>query len=686
MCQGLFQRTVSYGQTEFSLVELQEKYTQGNNREGNVLWYSIPHETVVTKRGNYVGTIRSTKCQKNRGSLDGAGTCNECKMLLKTKEMEMKVRRNQPKPMSQDKGTDGTHDCLYSHTKNEYLDNNARKKKLDHYRTKFKAQRLVNLRLAKQLATTQSRKRKLSSKIQEYANRGDVSAIIENLNRAFKQGCLSGTSKALKFIKDITSNMTRKRKGRRYGTLTKQLYDALRIIGGPRTTRLIAQNLLGPSDSTQRRSRAKHSFKYKPSLPCESHFQKAKDLYKQIMISRNITGPVLVETAEDETVIISQVMWDNASDECWGWCGRDEPGHRCDPAFVHVLGDDENAYASLKDAFKNNKVAGLARVIMLNPLHRHLPPLVIFLQATCNTFTHDMVKDQWQHVTRLYNEFLLPTLGPLVGHASDGDSRRRKLHLENALCKDGDRYKIDTENFSMSGELVSVGGNRVVCNLSDQDYVHCGKKLINHLKHSSRILSIGGNAAHMNHLQLVLDRFNPLEHGLEQSDVDRQDRMNWESAQKLMFPQVRKCLDKVNRGDGVQQENVLGSTMYLKMCWRFTEIYLSLVASLWERVMYASCVVNFLRIWRLWVHRTGNLTLKENFVSRETFQDVSLACHHAVLVIRASRDFAPMHPVCLQKTGTDVCEDYFSANGSFILNKHNFTITDMFRNLGNMNR
>lgn len=162
--------------------------------------------------------------------------------------------------------------------------------------------------------------------------------------------------------------------------------------------------------------------------------------------------------------------------------------------------------------------------------------------------------------------------------------------------------------------------------------------------------------------------------------------MNWESAQRLMFPCVRECLGKINKGDGVDRENVAGTILYLRMCWRFVEIYLSTAASLLERVTYASCVVNFLRIWRLWVHKTGHLTLKENFVSRETFQDISLACHHAVLVIKATRDFAPSHPVCLRRTGTDVCEDYFSANGSFILNKHNFTITDMYRNLGHMFR
>ena len=238
----------------------------------------------------------------------------------------------------------------------------------------------------------------------------------------------------------------------------------------------------------------------------------------------------------------------------------------------------------------------------------------------------------------------------------------------------------------LAGRCTDYGNQPGVCDLSDQDFVHCGKKLINHLKHSSRVLSLGGNLAHMHHFQLVLDRFDVLEHGLQQSDVNREDRMNWESAQRLMFPRVMNCLTKLNDGQGVAQENVCGTQIYIKMCWRFTEIFLSVNASLLQRVINASCVVDFLRIWRLWVHRTGNVKLKENFISRETYQDVSIACHHAVQIIRASRDFAPGHPICLNRTGTDVCEDYFSANGSFVLNKHNYTITDMFRNLANMTR
>ena len=206
--------------------------------------------------------------------------------------------------------------------------------------------------------------------------------------------------------------------------------------------------------------------------------------------------------------------------------------------------------------------------------------------------------------------------------------------------------------------------------------------------HPSRVLSLGGNLCFINHLQLLIDNDNlsSFDHGLQQPDVNRKDRMNWESAQKLLFPKVRKSLHKINNGEIFPQENTSGTILYLEMAWRYVEIFYSLQLSLQDRITYASYVCSFLRIWRLWVYRTGDLTLQNNFISRETFQDVSLSCHHVVLFIKASRDFAPVQPVCFEPLGTDVSEEYFSANGAFVLNKHNYTITDMSCNLNNIQR
>ncbi len=139
--------------------------------------------------------------------------------------------------------------------------------------------------------------------------------------------------------------------------------------------------------------------------------------------------------------------------------------------------------------------------------------------------------------------------------------------------------------------------------MSDQDFIHNGKKLVNHLKHPSKVLYLGDNLCHMNHLQLLYtnESFNQHQHGLYHTDIERKDCMNWESAQHIVFPKVPKCLQKINDGDILPKENVSGTIMFLHICWRYVEIFYSLESDLLQRIKNASFVVNMLRIWRNWV-------------------------------------------------------------------------------------
>ena len=159
--------------------------------------------------------------------------------------------------------------------------------------------------------------------------------------------------------------------------------------------------------------------------------------------------------------------------------------HECDPDFIYSIGDGEDAYQRLVEAFRINCVAGFAGIILINPLHANFLPFVVLLQGTCNTVTHRMVLDQSNLIKQLYSRHMLPVLRLLVDLASDGDSRRRKLHLLNSKSLEGERYKIDHENFSFSGKIVEKRDRTYVEDLSDQDFIHNGKKLVNHLKHSS---------------------------------------------------------------------------------------------------------------------------------------------------------------------------------------------------------
>jgi hypothetical protein len=127
--------------------------------------------------------------------------------------------------------------------------------------------------------------------------------------------------------------------------------------------------------------------------------------------------------AEDETAIIPRPEYKADTDEIWGFCSKKEEGHVCKDSFVLRVGNDEGAYERLVEAFQNCQIATHARVIMINPLHRSLPKVVLFLQANCNRFTHNEVLHQWLVLDSLCENILDPVLRPGIGHASDGDSR-----------------------------------------------------------------------------------------------------------------------------------------------------------------------------------------------------------------------------------------------------------------------
>lgn len=681
---------MKHGKVEYRLINIQSTYCRGLDENGKVLWYSVPDYENNVDSVDVHGTIYSKACQ-GIGHFD-AGTCSECRNLLRLKSFQMRVKRSTSKTSTYGTSADRTEKVRTGKTNNRYLSSAAKKDKLDRLRKNLRRQRLVIVRLSSRLARTRCAREKIRDKLRQNLDRGDISAICKQLQRCYDSGKITGTENIIKFIRNICDNLSRTSQGRRYTEYTKNLFEAIGIIGGMRTARFLSQNLLGPSRNTVKRNKQQYAYRCTPSAfsgpGLDNTFQHLARLYTKLKSTKGITGNVLVQTAEDETVIIKAPQWDRNTDEGWGWCGRETQDHECDPSFVLKVGDNEHAYETLVDAFKNNRIGGYARVIMINPLVDELPALVASLSVTCNRFTHVNVKQQQREIQDLYNIHLLPVLGPLVGNASDGDSRRRKLHLEYSFATEPgeDRYKIDCDNFTHGGRMKHIDGHTYVEHLADQDYIHNGKKLINHLNHAGRMLTIGDYMVHMNHIHILLSRFDATQHRLTMRDVLRDDRQNWESAQKLLFPHVRELLQKVESGESEPQEPVAGTIIFLEMCWKFVEMYYSRSASLLQRVAYASYVTNFLRIWRLWVTRTGHLSLKLNFVSRETYQDITIGCHHIVNFIRASRDYAPSQPVRLNLTGSDCCEEYFSYNGSFILNKHNYTITDMYRNITSMNR
>ncbi len=460
------------------------------------------------------------------------------------------------------------------------------------------------------------------------------------------------------------------------------------ILGGPKVCAFVSDNLNGPHIDTIKRWHSKLSVRYNFS-DLRNNVKIVADIYAMHKEKLGIKGKVPYLKIEDETAIEPRPEYDQRLNIVWGYCGLKE-NHKCKDFYAIEVGNNEGAYEKLVKDMDSSTLAKNARAILINPLHKDLPRLVLHLQATCNTFTHHDVLRQWQMYDEFCREILDPVLGPDMGKGSDGDSRRRKLFLAQSSDANSDkRYKPVpvSEGFVFSGKLEQNALGEELKNLSDSDYIHNHKKLDNHLDYVSRDLRIGRYSAHRNDIRSVFKNFSRHEHGLRDEDVNKKDRQNWASAQRTAFPKVRVCLQQLAEGANTQRDpSVQGTIAYLELVYCYMEIFVSLEASLYDRIKYAGKVVSFLGIWRNFVSRSAELNLKENFLTRETFLDVMLSAHTAVMVIAWFSEKYPGMPCHLHLLGTDAVEVFFSLNGSWVLNKHTYTMLDMMQNLSAMNR
>lgn len=120
-------------------------------------------------------------------------------------------------------------------------------------------------------------------------------------------------------------------------------------------------------------------------------------LYKEAMTKGKV-GPVPVLAAEDETGIIGQISYNQRMDELLGFCGVKKTEHKCLDYFTVSVGDGEEGYKSIINAFEQCKICIYERAILLNPIHPKLPRIAVLMMPTCDNFDHTFAHHQWQDV------------------------------------------------------------------------------------------------------------------------------------------------------------------------------------------------------------------------------------------------------------------------------------------------
>lgn len=167
------------------------------------------------------------------------------------------------------------------------------------------------------------------------------------------------------FLKDVAQNLNREDSGNQYSENTKCFSQAMRIYGGHHLGDLFSLNYARPSyDSIRRDSRKGVLF-----IPGEhvEFFNSIASIYLDAKAVHEISSPILVILAEDETKVRGRISWEAKSDTMLGFCGAKE-SHTCIAHYKPKEGDGHDGYNKLMESFKLYKVGGFAKVIVVNPL------------------------------------------------------------------------------------------------------------------------------------------------------------------------------------------------------------------------------------------------------------------------------------------------------------------------------
>ncbi|CAM6101773.1 unnamed protein product [Calypogeia fissa] len=158
-------------------------------------------------------------------------------------------------------------------------------------------------------------------------------------------------------------------------------------------------------------------------------FKFIAEVYSVVKARLGIVGPVPCYLAEDETCVKKAVRWLPRHDTLLRFCGTQD-NHSCVTGLEIVVGEGEARFNVITESFEKHKVGHMARCVIVNPLVVGFPKLCLLATSTCGKFDTEWVKRQWNILEEMWNSHCLKDVGPILGHASDGDSRRRKLMIE----------------------------------------------------------------------------------------------------------------------------------------------------------------------------------------------------------------------------------------------------------------
>ncbi|KAF5286417.1 hypothetical protein FQR65_LT12598 [Abscondita terminalis] len=233
-------------------------------------------------------------------------------------------------------------------------------------------------------------------------------------------------------------------------------------------------------------------------------------------------------------------------------------------------------------------------------------PLTIF--GTDNCVSYKDVIARWKYLEREALKFGIK----ILGFSPDGDPRfLSAMKNLSFLSESTSRLESGFESIEavntwpwLHPSFRSIDFEKFSTSYA-QDMVHIGTKLRNRLL-KKKLIPVCDYIVSVDHLHTLIETLDKSVVGITSSDLNPEDRVNFKSVEKIISVEVRECLSKIP--ESKEKDMSLEKRIY----------------NIWYAVF-------FLRIWRFWIRNSTRYTVKDNFITNNSYECIEINAHHLAL-------------------------------------------------------
>lgn len=437
----------------------------------------------------------------------------------------------------------------------------------------------------------------------------------ENKSNEKKQQMSSDAAQTYYFLRKLNDaadrNAKRERGGYRFSDETKQFASYIRIIAGPLAYETLQQNLKCalPALVSVNRYIRKSNSKIIEGVP------RIEELLVYLT-SRNL--PLKVSISEDATRIIGRVQYDSITNQLMGFV---LPMNKSNGMPVPFSFPAKNAETILSHFSKQNSTSQFLNVVMVQPLG-NAPPFGLMVYGTDNKQSTNDVINRWLHLQKKLKEKNIDVL--TISTDSDPKYNAAMRFLS----------KLGSSSNFMDSPWFRCGNMDNEMPFFVQDTVHVGTKLRNFLLRTvlnKKVIPFGNCFIKMQHLAYLLANFPKDRHELTETILNPVDRQNFASVKRMCDTKVTNLL----RGEVFGGE---GTALFLEMVKNIIDSYMDTTLAPLDRVRKIWYSLFIIRIWKEFVTKSKNYTLKDNFLTMNCYACIELNAHAMIQIMCYLRD------------------------------------------------